>query len=48
MMIEALITVIVWELARRLTLRACRDAAEGTTLHRIGLLLVGGGPRPKR
>jgi len=48
-MIETIIfSVAAWEILRRLVLRACRDAPEGSARERVGTLLVGGGPRPKR
>jgi hypothetical protein len=43
-----ILTVVVWEILRRLVLLGCRDAPEGSVRERIGILLVGGGPRPKR
>jgi hypothetical protein len=48
-LIETIIlSVVAWEILRRLVLLGCRDAPEGSLRERIGVLLVGGGPRPKR
>ena len=43
-----ILSVVAWEILRRLVLLGCRDAPEGSMRERIGALLVGGGPRPKR